>query len=124
MQPTISGIPFLVHPVRDMARARPFCGGILGLLPGEAWGDKWVEYEVGIATLAPSSVVEGAQSGQKAGAAALEIPQFDELVAPLTAHGVKFLLESVDTEGCTFARFEDPEGNHLVLHRKHGAARP
>jgi len=122
MQPTFSGISFFVYPVRDMARARAFYSGILGLTPGAAWEDKWVEYEVGAATLALSSVMEGAQPGAKAGAVALETVQFDDMVAHLKAHGVKFVFGPVDTGVCRFARFEDPEGNHLVLHRKHGAA--
>jgi predicted enzyme related to lactoylglutathione lyase len=124
MQPAFSGIPFFVYPVRDMARARAFYGGVLGLKPGDAWGDKWVEYEVGPATLALSGVMDGAQPGAKAGAAALETAQFDEAVAHLKAHGVKFLFGPSDTGVCKFARFEDSEGNHLVLHQKHGGAQP
>ena len=123
MQPTFTGIPFFVYPVRDMARAKAFYGGVLGLTPGEAWEDKWVEYDVGSATLALSCIMEGAQPGAKAGAAALETAQFDETVAHLKAHGVKFLLEPFDSGVCKFARFEDPDGNHLVLHRKHGEPR-
>jgi len=30
-----------------------------------------------------------------------------------------FALEPVDTGVCRFARFLDPDGNHLVLHRAH-----
>lgn len=119
MPPNFSGIPFFVYPVRDMARARAFYGGVLGLTAGQAWEDKWVEYEVGTATLALSSVMEGAEPGAKAGAVALETGQFDEAVAHLKAHGVKFPLEPIDSGVCRFARFEDPDGNHLVLHRKH-----
>ena len=119
MQPTFSGIPFFVYPVRDMARAKAFYGGVLGLTAGQSWEDKWVEYEVGTATLTLSSVMAGAQSGVKAGAVALETEQFDEAVAHLKTHGVKFLLEPIDTGVCWFARFEDPDGNHLVLHKKH-----
>ena len=124
MQPTFTGIPFFVYPVRDMVRAKAFYGGVLGLTAGDAWEDKWVEYEVGTATLALSRIMEGAQPGAKAGAVALETAQFDETVAHLKAHGVKFLFGPVNTGVCQFARFEDPEGNHLVLHQKHAAGRP
>ena len=119
MQPTFAGIPFFVYPVRDMARAKAFYGGVLGLTAGDTWEDQWVEYDVGTATLALSSVMEGAQPGTKAGAVALETAQFEEAVAHLKAHGVKFLLEPFDSGVCKFARFEDPDGNHLVLHKKH-----
>jgi predicted enzyme related to lactoylglutathione lyase len=63
--------------------------------------------------------MQDAQPGAKAGAVALETEQFDETVAHLKAHGVKFPLEPIDSGVCRFARFEDPDGNHLVLHKKH-----
>ena len=119
MQPMFTGIPFFVYPVRDMARAKAFYGGVLGLTEGDAWEDKWVEYDVGGSTLALSSIMQDAQPGAKAGAVALETEQFDETVAHLKAHGVNFPLEPIDSGVCWFARFEDSDGNHLVLHRKH-----
>jgi predicted enzyme related to lactoylglutathione lyase len=121
MQPTFTGIPFFVYPVHDMARARAFYGGVLGLTESHLWEDKWVEYDVGGSTLALSSIMQDAQPGAKAGAVALETEQFDETVAHLKAQGVKFPLEPFDSGVCRFARFEDPDGNHLVLHRRHAA---
>jgi hypothetical protein len=32
---------------------------------------------------------------------------------------VTFLFGPTDTGVCDFARFEDPDGNHLILHRRH-----
>jgi predicted enzyme related to lactoylglutathione lyase len=119
MQPKFTGLPFFVYPVRDMARSKAFYGGVLGLDAGYALGDKWVEYDVGSSTLALSSIMRGAEPGAKAGAVALETEQFDEAVAHLKENGVKFLLEPIDSGLCRFARFEDPDGNHLILHRKH-----
>jgi len=121
MQPTFTGMPFFVYPVSDMARAKAFYGGVLGLKPGDSWEDKWVEYEVGASVLALSTMMAGTQPGAKGGAVALETAQFDEAVAWLKAHGAKFPLEPIDSGVCRFARFEDPDGNHLVLHRRHPA---
>jgi predicted enzyme related to lactoylglutathione lyase len=120
MQPAFSGLPFFVDPVRDMSRAKAFYGGVLGPTPRESWEDQWVEHDVGAASLAPSVLMDGAQPG----AAALETAQFDEAFGHLKAHGVTFLFGPVDTGVCKFARFEDSEGNHLVLHQKHAAVRP
>jgi catechol 2,3-dioxygenase-like lactoylglutathione lyase family enzyme len=119
MSPTISSLPFFVYPVSDMARARAFYGGVLGLKEGNCWEDKWVEYDVGETSLALSTMMEGCQPGAPGGAVALETAGFDEFVAHLKAQGVKFLLEPVDTGVCKFARFADPDGNHLVLHCRH-----
>ncbi|HTX55410.1 MAG TPA: VOC family protein [Candidatus Baltobacteraceae bacterium] len=123
MKAVFSAIPFYVYPVTDMARAKAFYGGVLGLKPGESWEDKWVEFDVGTSTLALSTLMTGAQPGAKGGAVALETDDFDGAVAHLKAQGVKFALEPIDSGVCRFARFEDPDGNHLVLHRKHAAAR-
>jgi len=112
-------MPFFVYPVSDMHRARAFYGGVLGLQEIADWGDRWVEFGVGNEVLALSSVMEGAQPGAKGGAAAMETERFDEVVALLRKNGVRFALDPVDTGECAFARFEDPDGNHLVLHRKH-----
>lgn len=114
-------MPFFVYPVADIGRSRAFYGGLLGLREIAAWEDQWVEYAVGDMALALSTTMKGAVPGARGGAAALETGQFDGAVAMLKAAGVPFALEPVDTGVCMFARFEDPDGNHLVLHRKHDA---
>ncbi len=38
MKPRFTGMPFFVYPVKDMARARLFYGGVLGLKRGDTWG--------------------------------------------------------------------------------------
>jgi catechol 2,3-dioxygenase-like lactoylglutathione lyase family enzyme len=119
MKPRFTGVPFFVYPVKNMARARRFYGGVLGLKPGDAWGDRWVEFQVGSQVLALSSVMTDCQPGAKGGAMALETDQFDRVVAHLKKKRVKFLYGPTDTGVCDFARFCDPDGNHLVLHRKH-----
>jgi predicted enzyme related to lactoylglutathione lyase len=116
--PLFTGIGFFVYPVTDMARARAFYAGVLGLKETGNWENKWVEYDIGTTTLALTSFLEGATPGQ-AGAAGLETDAYDTVVERLRANGVKFVMEPMDTGVCRFARFLDTEGNHLVLHRKH-----
>ena len=117
--PVFTGLPFFVYPVRDMPRARAFYTQVLGLQETANWEDKWIEFDVGQSTLALSAMMDNAQPGAKGGAAALETRDFDDAVAWLKARGVKFLFEPTDTGVCRFARFEDPDGNHLILHRIH-----
>jgi len=117
--PTFTALPFFVYPVADMARARAFYGGVLGLKETAAWEDNWVEFDVGAGTLALSTMMEGCTPGARGGAAALETPAFDEAMGHLKAHGVSFLFEPFDSGVCRFVRFVDPDGNHLVLHRAH-----
>ena len=120
--PVFTGMPFFVYPVADIGRSRAFYGGLLGLTEIGSWEDQFVEYAVGDAALAISTTMRGAVPGVKGGAAALETDRFDEAVAMLNAAGVKFALEPVDSGVCMFARFEDPDGNHIVLHRIHDGA--
>lgn len=117
--PKFSGLPFFVYPVTDMPRARAFYTDVLGLRETANWEDKWIEYDIGNSTLALSSAMDDAQPGAKAGAAALEAPDFDAAVAWLKSKGVRFIFEPTDTGVCQFARFTDPDGNHLILHRIH-----
>lgn len=120
--PRFTALPFFVYPVTDMARARRFYTDVLGLRETANWDDRWIEFDVGATTLALSAMMDGAQPGAKAGAAALESPDYDAAVAWLKGQGVRFLFEPTDTGVCRFARFEDPDGNHLILHRIHDAA--
>ena len=118
-KPVFTGMPFFVYPVADIERSRAFYGGLLGLTEIASWENQFVEFAVGDDALALSTTMRGATPGVKGGAASLETAQFDEAVALLKDAGVRFALEPVDTGVCMFARFEDPDGNHIVLHRKH-----
>ena len=119
MKPRFTGVPFFVYPVRDMKRARRFYDEVLGLEKGDAWGDLWVEFNVGRQVIALSTVMKGARPGAPGGAVALETDRFDEVVARLKRRRVKFFYGPKQLETCAFARFADPDGNPIILHRKH-----
>ena len=118
MKPHLTGISFFVYPVIDMARARAFYGGVLGLTETLARGDQYVEFEVGSATIALSAVLKDCVPGT-CGAAALETGDFEGVVAHLRRHNIEFLFGPLDAGDCHFASFLDTEGNHLCVHRRH-----
>lgn len=125
MPASFSGLAFFVYPVTDMARARTFYGRLLGLAETANWQDQWVEYTVGPAhgpVLALCAALGEDTHPGRAGAAALETADFDGVVAHLRAHEVPIVAGPADSGICHFARFTDPDGNHLVLHRKHAPA--
>lgn len=117
--PAFTALSFFVYPVSNMDRARAFYEGVLGLKVTANWDNKFVELDVGGSTLALSSVLEGCTPGVRGAVAALETAEFDAAVAHLRECGVEFVFGPADTGVCHFARFLDPDGNHLGLHRKH-----
>jgi predicted enzyme related to lactoylglutathione lyase len=52
---------------------------------------------------------------------ALEVEDFDGAVAHLRQSGVKFRLEPFTSPVCRMASFYDPDGNCLIVHKRHPA---
>lgn len=126
MPPKFNAFPFFVYPVSDMDRACAFYRDVLGLVEIARWGNAWVEFSFTADAPGPSLALATDMSnttpGAQGGAVALETPDFDGMVAHLKASGVTFAMEPENTSVCEFARFHDPDGNHLVLHRIHDAS--
>jgi len=117
---------FTGYPVTDLARARGFYEGVLGLKPGTVWeggGKGWVEYELGDSTLAIGNGAGDQWLPSSQGASvALEVADFPATVAALREAGVKFVGESLEFPSCHFAIIQDPDGNRLLIHKKKSAA--
>lgn len=111
-------------PVKDMARARAFYEGCLGLKAGNLKPDGKVEYAVGGATLALFPKPEGTKAEHTA--ISFRVDDIAVSIAELTRAGVVF--EDYDLPGfktvdhvCVLgaekaAWFKDTEGNYLCIH--------
>ncbi len=123
MPPKFNAFPFFVYPVSDMDRACAFYRDVLGLVEVARWEKAWVEFSFDAddpdPALALATDMANTTPGAPGGAVALETPDFEAMVAHLKARGVKFAMEPEATSVCHFARFLDPDGNPLVLHRIH-----
>ncbi len=111
--------------VSDMARAREFYEGKLGLVPGEQ-NDEMATYECGEGTGLFVYVSEHAGSN-KATLAGFEVSDFDDVRAELADSGIEF--ERYDDEsgvktdddgvfdgpGFRAAWFKDPDGNIFAI---------
>jgi predicted enzyme related to lactoylglutathione lyase len=117
----IHEIAFTFYPVTDMPRARAFYEGSLGLQIESNYDEVWIEYNIGGATLAISTMLQGHQPGARGAGVALEVKDFDAAIAALRAKGVKFLLEPMDTPVCRMAAIADPDDNGLVIHQRRAA---
>ncbi|HEY0945827.1 MAG TPA: VOC family protein [Opitutaceae bacterium] len=119
-------LAFTGYPVTDMARARGFYEGLLGLTMSRKWGDEanpqWVEYDIGPGCLA---IVTGAGADwppANAGpAVALEVDDFQGFIAKLKAAKVNFIWEAQESPVCWMAVVQDPDGNRLVIHHRKAA---
>src|SRR5258707_10205262 len=86
-------IAFIAYPVTDVARARKFYEGVLGLKPNAALASEtphWIEYDIGSGTLGIGSSPQWLPS-QDGASAALEVEDFEAAVATLRAHNVPIL---------------------------------
>lgn len=117
----ITEVAFTCYAVTDIARAREFYEGVLGLAPGtitDSPGGQWVEYEIGPHTLAIGSA-PGWNPSAEGCVAALEVDDFDAAVAHLRAVDVRFRMEPFPTPVCHMAMVLDPDGNTVIIHKRH-----
>ena len=118
----ITEIAFSCYPVTDMARARKFYEGALGLKPtatyGTAGGMQWTEYDIGPGTLALGCGAPDWTPRADGCSVALEVENFDEAIAHLRANHVKFKMEPMPTPVCHMAFIYDTEGNLICIHKR------
>lgn len=114
----IKAIAFTGSAVTDMARARAFYEGVLGLVSSEEMaGGKWVEYDVGGATFALTNIAADSWKPSDQGTAvAFEVDDLDAMVAKVEASGATFFMPKSETPVCWMAIVHDPDGNKVVLH--------
>lgn len=112
---------FICYPITDVAKARAFYEGSLGLKATSEWiGDTsaFIEYEIGPDTLAIGMGAPSFKPGKTGGTVALEVEDFDAAVAELKAKNVKMLMEPHDNPSCHMVLVEDPDGNQLMIHKR------
>jgi catechol 2,3-dioxygenase-like lactoylglutathione lyase family enzyme len=115
----VEQVDFVSVLTEDIARAKHFYGGTLGL-PLETEGENDLEFTLGQVTLDvfdPASV--GQQFAPSPAGIAIRVADVSSARADLEAKGVQFDGEIVETGVCHFAFFRDPDGNKLMLHRRY-----
>lgn len=119
----VTEIAFACYAVTDMARARAFYEGVLGLKPTtvtDTPAGNWVEYEFGPYALSLGSA-PGWQPSPDGCTVALEVEDFDAAIATLKEANAKFRMEPFPTPVCHMAMVFDPDGNTLCIHKRKGA---
>jgi predicted enzyme related to lactoylglutathione lyase len=116
----VTEIAFSCYAVTDVARARAFYEGVLGLKPAQIINlpeGQWVEYEIGPGTLA-LGCAPGWKPSPDGCTVALEVADFDAVIADLRSAGAKFRMEPFATPVCRMAMVFDPDGNSLCIHKR------
>lgn len=118
----VTEIAFSCYPVTDMARARKFYEGVLGLTAtmahGEAGGMQWTEYDIANGTLSLGAGAPGWKPTSDGCSVGLEVEDFDAAIAHLKSNGVKFQMEPFPTPVCQMAFIYDPDGNLICIHKR------
>lgn len=118
----ITEIAFSCYPVTDMARAREFYEGVLGLkatmTTGEPGGMQWTEYDIANGTLSIGAGATGWRPTTEGCSVGLEVDDFDGAIAELKSHGVRFHMEPFETPVCRMAFIQDPDGNAICIHKR------
>ena len=118
----VTEIAFTCYPVSDMARARKFYEGVLGLKPtmlvGEPGGMQWTEYDIASGTLSLGAGAPDWHPRSDGCSVGLEVEDFDAAIAHLKAASVPFKMEPFPTPVCRMAFILDPDGNTLCIHKR------
>jgi catechol 2,3-dioxygenase-like lactoylglutathione lyase family enzyme len=112
----IERVDFVSVATRDVARSRRFYGELLGLRTRDD-PDEFETPNVTLGLWQPEA--EGVEFSPNTAGIALRVPHVEKARERLTAAGVEFLGETVDTGVCHMAFLYDPDGNVLILHRRY-----
>ena len=115
----ITSIAFTVYPVTDIARSRNFYEDVLGLTLSNNFRDEWLEYDVGDSSFAITNIDMGHTPGAKGAVVAFETADLDVFVTTLKEKSVTFVVETFSTPVCRMAVVQDPDGNHIAIHKRH-----
>jgi predicted enzyme related to lactoylglutathione lyase len=113
---------FVSIATQDRDRCLKFYGETLGLRRNELAHEDWPEFETGnvtIAVIKPEQV--GAEFQARRYPIAFRVPDVAEARKKLEEAGVEFRGDILDSGVCHMALFSDPDGNHLMLHRRYAA---
>jgi hydroxymethylpyrimidine/phosphomethylpyrimidine kinase len=118
MSVQVKELAFVFYPVSDIAAARKFYEGFLGLKLGlEAEvspGQWWIEYDIAGQALA----ISNAMPGSPAKSLALELADLDAAVAAAKAAGVTISQDVMEFPPCRMFTVKDPSGNEVYLHQR------
>jgi predicted enzyme related to lactoylglutathione lyase len=114
----VKELAFVFYPVTDVARARKFYEGLLGLKVGLqlefAPGQWWIEYDLAGQALAISNAMPGTPQSS----VALEVASLDDALAAVRAAGYALANDLMEFPPCRMFIVADADGNKITLHQR------
>jgi predicted enzyme related to lactoylglutathione lyase len=114
----IKELAFVFHPITDVARARKFYEGLLGLKVGFQLefspGQWWIEYDIAGQALAISNALPGAKSQSLV----LEVVSLDDALKTVKEAKIPMIGDVAEFPGCRICKIKDPDGNEFGLHQR------
>jgi predicted enzyme related to lactoylglutathione lyase len=113
----VKDLAFVAYSVKDAATGAKFYREVVGLEPGEIFGDHWAEFNVGTATFGVGNgeglgITPGSSTG-----AAFEVDDVAAARERMLSAGVK-VTELQDFPNCSVCFAWDPDGNQFALHQR------
>ena len=112
-------VAFTMYPVKDMARARSFYEGALGLeVSSKSTSGMWTEYDLpGGGCLALFKTSDIQPSSAAGGSIAFEVDDLDGLLGSLEEKGIEIKARLIQSPVCRMSVVVDSEGNSLLIHQ-------
>ena len=114
----VKELAFVFYPVTDVARARKFYEGLLGLKTGMQVefgpGQWWIEYDIAGQALA----ITNAMPGKPQSSLALEIIDLDGALKIAKSGGIELIGDVMEFPPCRMFQVKDPDGNEITLHQR------
>ncbi len=113
----VKDIAFVAYSVADVPRSVAFYRDVIGLRPGQSFGEHWAEFEVGNTTFGVGrgegiGIAPGSQQS-----AAFEVDDAAAMREKLHATGVK-VSDLNESPVCFSCFVTDPDGNRFALHQR------
>lgn len=113
----VRAMAFVAYPVGDIARATAFYRDVVGLVPGETFGEAWIEFDVGALSFV---LTKGESVGLAPGSqfsAAFDVDDIASFRERLIARGVP-VTDAYEAPSCWSAFVTDPDGNRFAIHQR------
>lgn len=113
----VKDLAFIAYSVRDVPRAFAFYRDVLGLQPGDAFGEHWMEFNIGTTAFGlGNGETLGFEPGKSNGAS-FEVDDIAAMRERLVAAGAE-VGELIQFPNCSAVFASDPEGNRFALHQR------